>query len=461
MKMPDMTKSLAVVITAHAPYLQYVAAAVAGWEAQGHFLSEKVLVLDACEPTTAVDLPAGWRLVRTAWANANAARNTAVAGIAAEWIIHWDADNVPPANYALCAARAVAKAGRRVGVLAPLVKTDAHERVLNEAVLHGADARTHFVVDTASVWRRQAMLHAGAWDILSTRYDDWTLAKNMVACGWTIQALPEVVIVQHEHEQRMSHTNSAAMSLWRTRRVGIVALLSGRMDVTQKWIHALKTLELPPRVGLTVMVPETRPGLRRLLWDGLAERLESFERVTFTVASERRVLSLVEKHKAFRNLHRVVGGLYARDIEATPEEVILTWEDDVFPEKKDALAVLLEGLHPNNNVAAVAGAYPSRHNAELVCAGFTKGSWAGVPKWADLPNERVEVGNLAGGFTVWQRAALEACPILGPEMADNGTQMGWDGAVCRALLEDKWRLMLDGRVRCAHEATPRKGGTGL
>ncbi len=447
-------QTLALIITCHEAYVPLLPAAVAGWDAQRALFTELIVVLDGVK--SEVKLPQGWRAVRGGWGNANLARNAALGTTAADWIIHWDADNSPPPDYAAKAHAAIQIAGRRVGVLAPLVRTVDSTTILNEPVMWGAvDAAAYFCVDTASVWRREAMLHAGGWNGASTRLDDWCLAKDMVARGWVIKWLRDVVVMQEDHEERMTRTNSAEESAFLTRRVGIVALMSGRMDVTARWYEALKKLTLPERVGLTLMLPADRPGMKSEVWARLGALAETMERVTLLTAVRPVMTSSKGPRPDFTNLHRVVGGLYAQAIEATPEEVILTWEDDVFPDQPDALARLLGELMPSRGIAAVAAAYPSRHRPDLVCVARDSGNWTQLPKWEDLTEEVTAVGCLAGGFTVWMRAALQQCPILGPEVGDNGSLLGWDGAVSRALVRAKWKLRLHEAVRCEHACKPR------
>ncbi len=445
---------LGLVITCHTAYLHYLPKLLAAWDAQADHLDERVLVLDGVDDPAPAGLDPAWKIVRGAWGNPNPARNAGWLACACDWIIGWDADNLPPPDFARRARVAAARAACDVGVLAA-AHAEPGGRVLNRAVFEHADPRDAYVANTAAAWRREAVLHAGGWQDDQLGLDDWTLAKTLHVLGWRVLPLLGVAVTLLDHAARRTHTKPYAECLWRGRRVGIIALLSGRMHLIERWFAALHDLERPPHCGLTLVTPADRPDLR-LMALRQAEALDC-ARVTVLTPPRPALRTRTEAPESrFNNIHRAVGALYAHAIAATPEELVLTWEDDVFPHDARALAQLSPHLRPAGKTAAVAAAYPSRSSPEKVVAATGRGEWTGAPVLADLPRDKpMEVGNVGCGFTLWNRVALEACPILGPARSARGGRLGLDGAVCRRMTSAGWKLKLHGGVRCDHET----GGT--
>ena len=149
-------------------------------------------------------------------------------------------------------------------------------------------------------------------------------------------------------------------------------------------------------------------------------------------------------------VHHQVGRLYSHAIAATPDPVVLTWEDDVFPESPQALRALSDRMQPKQRVAAVSGAYRCRENAEAAVASLDAQQWKTMPLFSWLGSHVKQVGMVGGGFTLWSRAALEQCPVLGAHTLPDGVKLGWDGFVCRRLNNAGWKLLLHGGVRCDH-----------
>jgi hypothetical protein len=457
---------LGVVVTCHPAYLRFLPEALAGWEAQAELLDERVLVLDGVGAEAAEALRAGWpgwRVIEGMWGNPNPARNAGWLACAVDWVIGWDADNVPPAGYAAAARRAAGRAGTGVGALAPAYVDGVTGRALNHAVTCGGDARDAFVCDTSSVWRREAVLQVGGWVDDQEGYDDWTLAKLLQAQGWQLCPLLGVQVRCSDHAMgRRSKSKPVADCLWRARSVGVVSLQAGRISLVERWLAALAVQEMPRHWGLTLMLPEGREGLRRKFEDAvrgmMAEVARPAERVTFLRPGRAALRTPVGEavEAGFYDTHRVVGALYGQAVAATPEDLILTWEDDVFPHQTTGLRQLSAALHPASRTAAVAGVYPSRGNPRHAVAAVEVGEWSGVPTVAAATARPVAVpmGNVGFGFTLWQRLALERCPILAGSRSHRLHRLGLDGDLCRRLHGDGWKLKLHGGVTCDHVTQP-------
>ena len=153
----------------------------------------------------------------------------------------------------------------------------------------------------------------------------------------------------------------------------------------------------------------------------------------------------------YEEVHARVGRLYSEAIANSPEPVLLTWEDDVFPRQSDALRLLSDQMLPKAGVAAVSGAYRSRQGDSLVVASREVQRWGDMPTFDWLGEEVKPIGMVGGGFTLWSRSALEHCPIFGGVALPDGHRLGWDGDVCRRLRRSGWKILLHGGVQCDHQ----------
>ena len=432
----EMT-GVAVVVTCHAPYLHYLPALLAAWDQQGAI--ERVLCLDECDYTA----PPGWRVLRGSWGHPGAARNAALRIISAAWVLYWDADNTPSPRYLERAQIVTADAAEHMGAFCPAVVWDG--RVIASGRV--GDLRDSFRVDTASVWRRQALLHAGGWDTQPTTLEDWELAKRLTSLGWAIDPLGATLNVQ-DHGDRRSHSLSTDEALWPLRSVGIITLFAGRWTLLQRWVRMILSLDLPPRCGLTVVDDSSDHVFRAELSRAVKTVSPRFERVTVLTSPD------AEQVTGFSAIHQRVGRLYSRAIAATPEDLILTIEDDVFPHRDDALRTLAASILPGQRKAAVAGAYADRENDQVAVAALNLKEWERMPLFSWLGTRLVRVGMVGFGFTLWNRPALEACPVLGQFTLPNGHRLGFDGFVCRRLNAAGWEFLLDGNVPCDHLCHP-------
>ena len=436
---PNNGAQIAVVVTSHLDYLGFLPECLSAWDSQSP--SRKVLVLDDCEFAS----PAGWEVVRGAWRDPNHARNAGIAACSdCHWVIFWDADNVPSPGYFEQARRKCAGASCTTGALYPEVlqqMPDGERRLVSQDV--GGDPREGFFVDTASVWRSHAIWQAGGWSAGGAKLDDWSLACRVHAAGWDLAPLGAPV-VQRDHPGRRSRTASLADALWQIRPIGIVVLLAGRQALLERLERSLSDLGLPPNCSLTVVdnSGDAEFGARVVV---MTSRLSSrMQRVTIIRDDSS------ASANDFEGIHCHVGGLYSRAVAATPEPLILTWEDDVFPIRADALRQLADQIIPRRHVAGVSGAYRSRQHPDLVVASLDGRAWTRMPTFGWLGARVTPVGMIGGGFTLWSRSALEQCPILGSLSLPGHGRLGWDGFVCRRLNAAGWTLLLHGGVACEH-----------
>ena len=431
--------SIAVVVTTHQAYLHFLPECLSAWDAQKP--DRKVLVLDDCD----YEAPEGWQVIRGRWRHPNPARNAGVDECAGtSWIIHWDADNVPPKGFFDQARREVAHVVDEVGVIYPEVQLHGGgKRPVANLPVTEPDPREDFFIDTASVWRRDAILHAGGWSSRGDKLDDWHLACRLHDCGWKLRPMNASVTVR-EHEQRRTHGVSLQEAVWQVRAMGIVVLFAGRGELLDRFFEVLGALELPRHVGLTVVDDSGDEAFHARLQDGLGDAASRFRRIA-VLRSEPD-----NRSKNYEGVHAHVGRLYSEAIASSPEQVLLTWEDDVFPDRPDAVRLLSDQMLPKAGVAAVSGAYRSRQGGDLVVASREALRWVNMPTFDWLGDEVKPIGMVGGGFTLWSRAALEQCPIFGGVALPEGHRLGWDGDVCRRLQRAGWNIRLHGGVQCDH-----------
>jgi hypothetical protein len=448
---------LGVVLTCHPAYLPLLPAAVAGWQAQAAHLMARVVVFDGCVDEVLPDLPEGWEVLHYAAGTPNPGRNLGLlkaASMGAQWVIHWDADNVPPTHYAETALDAIRHASDDVGVMAPLI-TNAHNPSMVVNLPTGKPSED-FVLDTASVWRVEAVRHAGGWPDPGTALDDWTLCLRLHLSGWVVQPLHRVIVQCSRHALGHRHVETSAAraeAMWIARPMTIIILLAGRMHLLDRLAQALHEQHLPPNCSLVVSLPHEGPCIRDRVM--AAFPMAKFRRVTWIQTDGQETLEIPPgtggAWEVFAAVHRRVGRLYAEALNCTQDPAILMWEDDVIPHQADALYQLNEQLIPHRRIAGVAAVYPSRDAPTRVVASMSNTHWKDMPLLATLTDDVRPVGMIAGGFTLWSREALRQAA---PRSCNANASLGWDGDTCRRLAPLGWRLLLHGAVRCAHHTQP-------
>lgn len=437
--------NLAVVVTCHQPYVRFLNDCLQPITSQARALrsSGAVIELTLCldHVTDSLSFP-DWKIIHGNWRNPNGGRNAGLLANArdSDWILFWDVDNIMPAGFLDRVVNQVSAADPDVGILYPFVQIDGRTLGMN----HGADLRENFYVDTASAWRVNAVLSAGRWDEASRRLDDWSLSRRVAAMGWQASPLNQAFEKGIHGESRSSM--SQAQGVFEGRSLGILSLLRGKNPGhLDRFFRELKIQELPPKVGLTLMDNSGDDSFN----DELHKRVSGlgFSRVSILTAPP---VGFSEDSKLrFLEVHNHIAYLYGLSVRATPEESILFWEDDVFPQKPDAIRNLSMNMLPGRRIGIIAALYPSRNNRNHACAARDLESWTHVPRISAMARHGspVAMGAVGGGFTLYNRVSLERNPVRGPRKVP---WMGWDGDLCRRTREDNWSVLLHTGVVCDH-----------
>ena len=420
--------SLTLIVTAHGPYLKFLPEVLAQWDAHIVQPGYKILVLDGCD----YQAPEGWRVIRGNFGHPSLARNAGLSQTRTPWVYFWDADNEVPEDLLGHAKERISTAASNVALYytgrAPVM-----------------DPRLCYYIDSGSLWRVEAIRHVGGWP--ETWLEDWNLGRILLAAGWKHEPLGAGVN-RRKHPEQRSLTSTISTKLWSARPVGIVTLFRGRVDLLHRWEQSVLGIDRPSVCGLTVVDDSGDQGFLDELKKTL-DRLEPyFERVTLVKGGKRPRLD-------FAGVHNHVGRLYSLAIPVTPEPLILTWEDDVFPHDEKALYSLAEQVTPgwpSRKVAVCGAAYPSRFSPPHVAVSMVSERWVGLHgDEVRAAQDPISVGLIGGGFSVWNRAALERVPILGY----GGAKIGWDGFVCQRLIADDWKVLLHPKVWCDHLTAER------
>jgi GT2 family glycosyltransferase len=437
---------LCVVVTCHKPYLKYLPNLLPIID--GQLKSEnciKILALDNCSYNKN---PTEWIQVKTNHHGPGLGRNLGLKiGAKSEWFVFWDADNIPEHDFFKKCLNKIKNPDETTGLYYSTTKNTSTGQQISH-VPASKDVREGFFTDTASLWRGSAVLQANGWSLDNASLEDWDLANKVQANGWGIQPL-NATVLWNKHGENRTFRKSLSEKLWHRRSIGIITLMRGDYDLLDRYLETLNEIKLPDNnVGLTIVDDSNSEPFSFSLYDELAKKvnLSYFNRVTILKGFEPN-----DEIGNFNTIHSRVGGLYAKAFAATPEQLILTWEDDVFPKNPEALRELSDYMMPNNRIAAVAGMYNSRNNDKAIVACMGKERWKDTILESSIKGEGpMQIGMCGFGFTLWSRSVLEKHPILGQFTLKDGFPLGADGFLCRRINKYGWRILLNTSVKCDH-----------
>ncbi len=448
----------AVVVTCHEPYLKWLPEALASIDRQRTTASDRIVVFDGC---AAPALPGSWRAVTGEWHHPSKARNAGLATTTSQWIVFWDADNIMMEGYLNAMSDAIARCEPDVAILYPdMCVTDEHLRPRTYWRARDWDyweMRAQNYVDTASVWRRDALEMAGGWCETIFGFEDHALALCITELGWKASHCPEAVIIKREHEEMRyweHHGSDQVLNdLWKMRSLGIVTLLAGREETFDNWRDFLLEADLPPRTSLYAVDNSGNPSFASRLFQTCRRIADERGFLHLDMARDDGRYNPAEGRPYLdRGRHLHVARLYASALPRVREDLILTLEDDMSP-PLDAVRRLVDviGFRPWGNVGVAAAAYSLPLDQSKVCAGYGRDGWDPSVTWGDLDDSAIDVGCVGGGCAVWANWAVRRFPIhLRWE-----DELGWDAVLSRELLRRGYSVRLHGGVRCAHNLNKR------
>lgn len=404
----------AVVVTCHAPYIKWLDECLDAWRVQAPH-AEKFVVLDDCPADYRP--PDGWQEIRGSFGHPGKARNAALEICQADWIWFWDADNHPYPHAFRSGIEQSGKCAAEVGVLAPGGRT--------------GDPRTAPVLDTGSLWRREAILQVGGWP--ETWMEDWRLGILLDKHGWHLAHLEGVDMSFRCHAEQRRYTKRIEDKLWTARDLDLVFRTTGDLRRLDAWTLAMADLidwPDPARVFLTVLDDSTR-----------CSEMGAFQRKLKRALG--RVAVLLRGFSVIRpgaNLSEA--GKWNEAVRVGNGELILTWDECVMPTERGAVKRLCDWVNRSENQAGVSALIPDTDNDDGYGVGGLRHDeriWLADWADADLPAPIEWIGH---EFTVWQRPALERCPILERRSGPHGWQM----FLAERLGYEYWTVELDGRT---------------
>ena len=441
---------ISIVLTCHRPYLPFLPRALSAIDAQTYPAHDRALVCDGC----AQPPRKGWTVFAGIWGSPNPARDVGLDLTSGDWVVFADADDVMDKQYLAGCAAAIRRASERDGVIyADLAHGDGRVyRVHDE--WSPWKLRQHNYVSSTSCWRRAAIVEAGGWP-RTTRYDDWTLALEVSRAGWT--GRKNSVAIQVSDHAGDRHTQPKATDprdwphLWQYRTYAIVTLLAGRRDMLAGWVNWLGSADLPPRCELAILDNSGDADFGDMARRELAAVSPRFRAVRYKTSNRRPTHEHLEYAK-----HAHVARLYNEILPGVDTDMVVFLEDDVLP-PVDGLRRLAEAMPIRRRVAAVGGIYASRSGNGRIVGAHGPGWWRNILTYDELPTDGlVDVGFLAGGFTLANNGVVHECLPFRFDLIDGQYAAGWDSHFSLDCTARNWELKLHAGVRCNHRFSGRE-----
>lgn len=206
--------------------------------------------------------------------------------------------------------------------------------------------------------------------------NDWITARTVLRSGpW--HALKCNVPLLYRQHVGQCHTNADfpkyhLQANLAKEIVTIVVPFSGRWAQWQQLRDWILSQDWPRSQTRLMILNSTHANISAEMlglsdWDGLGLQIERIDAGFPSLADlDRRGRADIQKH-----VDSAVAGLYNRAIQMAYGEWLMICEDDVIPQRPDAIAKLMQSVGPH--VAAVSGVYRHRYDAQAVAFGAPKG----------------------------------------------------------------------------------------
>ena len=276
--------------------------------------------------------------------------------------------------------------------------------------------------------------------------NDWITARTVLRAGpW--HALKCNVPLFYRQHQGQTHTNEDfpkyhLQANLENEIITIIVPFSGRWPQWQKLRDWITTQDWP-RAQTRLMVLNSTHGtltaeqLGLQEWNGLGFQIERID-VGFPKLAdeERRGRADIQRY-----VDSAVAGLYNRAFEMAYGEWMLICEDDVIPQRPDAIRKLMQSIGPR--VAAVSGVYKHRYDDEAVAFA------APVGKLAMKCMQGPEIEHVTGtgfGCLLARRSVFSSFGLSGDDKRCWFFDVNLGVRIARA----GWQWILDRSVYCDH-----------
>lgn len=413
---------ISIVLVSHQEYLPFLPLVIKAWDSFAPKNWRKILSLDGCAPPQNFE---GWEVVVNSHSgNPILPRNSGLDLLKSGFVIFWDGDNIPTKEY-VDAVLKVTSVESDVFCWYPTMDLPYEE----------SDLRFHNFVDTASVFSVDMLKSIGGW-AYNECLQDWLLILKAKQHGFKIERL-DASFVYVRHNKSLLRSSDYKRGISTIRSVGIICPMRGDRTLSSDWFNNLKQQNLNFKTGLTIVDKSGDPLFNKWLWSQLSSI--NIDRIALIVDEP-------VPGQDFESIHNSVGKSYALAFNSTPEDLILTWEDDVLPESSSAISNLIMGIYPLSPYHVVSASVPRREDPSLLIATPNKEKW-GAFETKNFSGVK-ETGLVGGGFTLWLRPVLEEFGFQGMRWL-NGFPAGWDGWLCRRI-NSKYKIGLS-EEPCSHK----------
>jgi glycosyltransferase involved in cell wall biosynthesis len=310
-------------------------------------------------------------------------------------------------------------------------------------------------VNTSSLMRRQAFFAVGGWrDKVGTLWD-WDLSLRLSRLG--PGARSSATLLYRRHDSSWSHSferslqaDELASLLGRARRsiatLGVCTVYSGRVpELLPLWANALAAsvaaahLSAKPDV---IILDNSPKGMTEKIRTALELHRNLFGTILIVPYDVR--FSFTEEMERRDRVAEFLSTACNRLLALTDADVVWFLEDDIIV-PPHALPNLFKTL-TDGPVAAVSGAYRSRHTDGIVIAHRVQDGEAKPVTLGDAPMSI----DLAGTGCLLMFRAL--CPV--PFTSHwHGDTAAHDWAWSQAARDAGYKILLDPSVRCKHHTT--------
>ncbi len=434
---------IAVCVTCHEAYLQYLPKQIEAIEAQTVKPAEKILVLDGCDKPYFV--PADWVIIRTDAKSPNPGRNLAIQQTTASWMVFADADDAMHPDFIAAYAEKIKGCAVNIGLFYPDLHCSNGRKMINPEYDFW-QLRLHDHISMASCWRVAALKDIGGLCNFK-RYDDWSMALKITRLGWVLEKQDKVPVLYNIHggEHRSLTPDSGLECLWQAHTFGIVTLLAGRENCLPDWKHWLLNAELPPDTTVYVLDNSGK---------------ESFgQDVRAFLAGQTRFKFMYIKYSKPAQLgndwltrHRFVPSLYNKILPYVNDDWLVFLEDDTVPPLNGLLKIMEAWEFRGKKYGGISGCYPSRQrpNEYVGTMNTSEQNWGRMYSIASIKEDRLyPAGCIAGGFAVYQNALIKrSMPFQ--YYLKKGKPSGWDTNLSVFIRQQGYKLFLHGGVKCQH-----------
>jgi len=369
-----------------------------------------------------------WEVIENEKTNSpTLSRNSVLKLLDRGYILYWDADNVPTKEY--------------VDSIESLLTLESDTFCWYPDMYlpyESSDIRVLNYIDTASVIRVELLKAIGGWSSNLQCLQDWGLYLKALSHGFKFEPLNSR-FVYCKHGDSLGSGSKPKEDIPKIKSVGVICPMRGDRSLSKVWLDSLSAHNFPSKTGVTIVDKSGDENFAR--WLKIQMINLPFERVAY-IKDEH-----LSEPASFFEIHNTVGKSYALALKSTPEDLILTWEDDVTPLSREAANSLISNLFPISRFHVLGALVPSRANPNRLIASESGEKWSGFID--DTVSNMREIGMVGGGFTLWHRSVLEEFGFQGYRYIDDHPA-GWDGWLCRRI-NSKYKIGLYPE-KCHHES---------